>query len=164
MLDGYLDGYQRSMAEFYSSNRALVYPKDRQGNALCRWCMGKVKPPKRTFCSAECVHQYKLRADWGYCKRFVAKRDKYCCQICGIDCRELKKVLHNLPKSAALSEAARLGISQHRLYGKVLYDIDHIVPVVEGGGLTDPSGLRVLCIPCHKVETNRLRERLKKKL
>ena len=161
-LDGYLDGYQRGLLELYRQNPHLEYPKDPSGRPLCRWCMGKVKPPKRTFCSPECVHQYKLRSNWTYCKRFVAKRDKYICQICRVDCRALKKVLQSLPPKARLKEAERLGISQHRLQGKVLYDIDHIVPVVEGGGMTGPEGLRLLCIPCHKRETNKLRKRLKR--
>jgi 5-methylcytosine-specific restriction protein A len=163
LLDDYLDGYQRGILEFYRQNPHMQYPKDSSGKHLCRWCMGSVKPPKRTFCSPECVHEYKLRSDWTYCKRFVAKRDKFICQICRIDCKALKKCLKELPRGTMLKEAARLGISQHRLFGKVLYDIDHIVPVVEGGGMTGPDGLRLLCIPCHLVETRRLRQRMKKK-
>lgn len=40
------------------------------------------------------------------------------------------------------------------------WDIDHILPVVEGGGSCDPSNLRVLCLKCHKQETSKLRARL----
>ncbi len=161
-LGDHLDGYQRSIADFYRENPAMAYPKDKDGKHICRWCMGKVSPPRRTFCSAECVHEYTLRTNWTYCKRFVAKRDKYICQICRINCKELKKVLSAMPKRTAAAEADRMGISQHRLQGARLYDIDHITPVSEGGGLCGPENLRLLCIPCHLKETNKLRKRLKK--
>lgn len=162
MLDGYLDGYQRGILELYRQNPHLHYPKGEDGKPLCRWCWGKVEAPKRTFCSKECVEGYRLRTDWTYCKKFVAMRDRYICQICKVDCRALKKCLSRMPPSLMLKEGKRLGISQHRLCGKVLYDIDHIVPVVEGGGMTGPEGLRLLCIPCHKTVTKALRQRMKK--
>lgn len=41
-----------------------------------------------------------------------------------------------------------------------LWEADHIVPVVEGGGECGLDGLRTLCLPCHKAETARLRRRL----
>ena len=42
-----------------------------------------------------------------------------------------------------------------------LWDADHIVPVVEGGGECELENLRTLCLRCHRVETLRLRERLR---
>ena len=47
----------------------------------------------------------------------------------------------------------------HRWPGD-LWDADHIVPVIEGGGETGLENLRTLCIPCHKKETAVLRKRL----
>jgi hypothetical protein len=44
-----------------------------------------------------------------------------------------------------------------------LWEADHKVPVVEGGGLCDESGYRLLCIPCHKKATRELRARLSEK-
>lgn len=40
------------------------------------------------------------------------------------------------------------------------WEADHIVPVVEGGGLCGLDGYRTLCIPCHKRVTAELRARL----
>lgn len=40
-----------------------------------------------------------------------------------------------------------------------LWEADHIVPVVEGGGLCDASGYRILCVPCHRHETAALAAR-----
>lgn len=41
-----------------------------------------------------------------------------------------------------------------------LWEADHIVPVVEGGGECGLEGLRTLCRPCHRVVTAELRRRL----
>ena len=51
-----------------------------------------------------------------------------------------------------------------RLNRKSLWDADHIVPVVEGGGECDLSNMRTLCIRCHRQVTVELlrRKRLTK--
>lgn len=43
---------------------------------------------------------------------------------------------------------------------KHLWEMDHIVPVVEGGGSCGLDNLRTLCVPCHKAATKELRGRL----
>jgi 5-methylcytosine-specific restriction endonuclease McrA len=37
--------------------------------------------------------------------------------------------------------------------GRSLWEADHIVPVVEGGGECDLSNLRTLCLRCHRMAT-----------
>mmetsp|Transcript_28592 Transcript_28592/g.42267 ORF Transcript_28592/g.42267 Transcript_28592/m.42267 type:complete len:137 (-) Transcript_28592:1140-1550(-) len=41
------------------------------------------------------------------------------------------------------------------------WQADHILAVAEGGGDAGLDNLRTLCSPCHQVETERLRGRLK---
>lgn len=36
------------------------------------------------------------------------------------------------------------------------WDIDHIVPVVQGGGSVGPEGLQTLCLKCHNSKTAEL--------
>ena len=43
------------------------------------------------------------------------------------------------------------------------WQVDHITPVAEGGGSCGLDNLRTLCTPCHKIETDRLHQRLKVK-
>lgn len=52
------------------------------GRRLCRWCRIEVKPPRLTFCSDSCVHEWKLRSDPRYLRWCVWKRDKGVCQKC----------------------------------------------------------------------------------
>ncbi len=44
---------------------------------------------------------------------------------------------------------------------KSLWDADHIVPVVEGGGQCDLRNIRTLCVRCHREATRALRKRLR---
>ena len=50
----------------------------------CRWCGGKVQPPRRTFCGAPCVHEYRLRSSNRYMRDCVFRRDGGVCGICGV--------------------------------------------------------------------------------
>src|SRR5262249_30993667 len=47
-----------------------------------------------------------------------------------------------------------------RISRSSLWDADHIVPVVEGGGECDLENLRTLCLICHRQQTLALRRRL----
>lgn len=57
----------------------------------------------------------------------------------------------------------KVSISKERDWGtwSHLWEADHIVPVVEGGGGCGLDGYRTLCIRCHKKATRELRARLK---
>lgn len=43
--------------------------------------------------------------------------------------------------------------------GRTLWDADHIIPVIEGGGECDLDNYRTLCVPCHKQVTAELAAR-----
>ena len=79
-------------------------------------------------------------------RRKVLERDKGICALCGTD---------TLAGSPHYQERV-LGRTGH------LWQADHIVPVIEGGGLCGLDGYRTLCVPCHKRVTAELRRRLAK--
>lgn len=143
------------------------------GRALCTWCGQEVPKGRRTWCSQQCVNQYREQADWGFLRRKVQNRDHGICAICGTD------------TAALYRRYVRFKIwiqSRYRLYFKQLeitrkwlakqyipagreisdwWDADHIVPCVEGGR-DSLDNLRTLCIRCHRLETKALRARLRK--
>ena len=41
-----------------------------------------------------------------------------------------------------------------------LWEVDHIVPVVEGGGECGLDNLQTLCLACHKAKTAAMRKRV----
>lgn len=114
---------------------------------MCRWCGKDVPPPKLTFCGPACVHEYLLRADPRYLRQAVFERDRGVCSKCGLDTVKLERQLWELETPSerdALKE--RMGMPPHR---SSFWDADHVVPVVEGGGLCDLSNMTTLCCPCH---------------
>tara|TARA_B110001469_G_C9426240_1_gene216954 strand:+ start:61 stop:522 length:462 start_codon:yes stop_codon:yes gene_type:complete len=137
---------------------AKLLPKDENGFTLCRWCNGPVKPPKRTMCSPECVHEIRIRTCTNYLRECVYKRDKGVCCLCNIDTKETAKKALELNEEDKKTFLLNNNISLKRKIWKKkcgggLWDADHIIPVKSGGGNCGLDNLRTLCIKCHKEVT-----------
>jgi 5-methylcytosine-specific restriction endonuclease McrA len=119
------------------------------------------------MCSPECVHEILIRTSTNYLRTCVYKRDKAICKLCGIDTKDIAKKAIDLVgidretflKEHSISLKRKIWIKKH---GGGLWDADHIVPVVKGGGLCGLDNLRTLCIKCHKNETKSLISKPKK--
>jgi 5-methylcytosine-specific restriction enzyme A len=133
-------------------------PKGPNGRSLCRWCNLEVPPRRFTFCSDWCVNEWKLRSDPGYLREQVFRRDRGICALCGCDTRAAYFELKRSRGAHRLHLLARWRLK--RLSRNSLWDADHIVPVVEGGGECDLENLRTLCLICHRQQTRELRCRL----
>ena len=120
---------------------------------LCRWCGAEVPQGRFTFCGERCVHQWKLRTDPGYLRAEVFARDHGVCAQCGLDTEALRRGKRKLDYAARRQFEREWGLRRH------LWDADHIVPVVEGGGECDFSNMRTLCLKCHRAATAELRKR-----
>jgi 5-methylcytosine-specific restriction protein A len=138
--------------------------KGPNGRSLCRWCDLEVPKGRVTFCSAWCVQEWRLRSDPGYVREQVLARDRGVCASCGVDCllaeRQLKRLRGAARLKAFLDWGLRAGSSLRAGSRKTLWDADHIVPVVEGGGECDLENIRTLCLKCHCAATAELRRRL----
>jgi 5-methylcytosine-specific restriction protein A len=128
------------------------------GRPLCRWCKLEVPPRRFTFCSEWCVHEWRLRTDPGYLREKVLLRDRGVCAICKIDTRAAYAELRRARGTHRLKLLERWGLKS--ISRKTLWDADHIVPVVEGGGECDLDNIRTLCVVCHRGQTLDLRRRL----
>jgi hypothetical protein len=64
--------------------RRGALPLGPSGEPLCRWCKTPVTPPRKTFCSASCVHQHRLRSDPAYARQATFERDCGRCACCGL--------------------------------------------------------------------------------
>lgn len=139
-------------------------PTGALGRPLCRWCQLEILAPRRrTFCSAYCVHQWRLRSDPGYLRDQVFARDRGHCALCDTDTvgayGQLKR-----SRGAVRAELLAMWGLAFVAARRSLWDADHIVPVVEGGGQCDLENLRTLCLPCHREQTAELRRRLRASL
>ena len=132
------------------------------GKNLCRWCGTEVSGRRRTWCSEECVEEFRTNHDWAHIRYLVQKRDNGICNICKTDTIELRKEINKLRhlfKCRSFNFYNAFGISPHRYD---LWDADHIIPRSEGG-VNHPDNIRTLCIWCHKKVTKELAARLAKK-
>jgi 5-methylcytosine-specific restriction protein A len=137
--------------------RLVDIPTGPGGRRLCRWCSQEVPPRKRTFCSAECVHAWRLRTSPAYLRDAVLNRDRGICARCTVDTLAAYRMLRRARGQKRIALLHIWGLESLRR--KSLWDADHVVPVVEGGGECDLSNLRTLCIHCHRVMTAELRKR-----
>ncbi len=133
--------------------------KGPNGRSLCRWCSLEVPQGRFTFCSDWCVEEWRLRTDPGYLRERVLERDSGVCAGCGIDCVAAWLHLRRLRGAARLRAWAGWGLRSGSR--KSLWDADHVVPVVEGGGECDLENIRTLCLKCHRTRTAELRKRRK---
>ena len=152
----------------------LPYPKDQNGNPLCRWCKKPVLAPRKSWCSDGCVTEYRERYDATYQRKQVKKRDKGVCGGCGIDCVRLARDVMGLYRAdgelAAKKKLVEAGLRATDLRWKgwrrdrlrPLWQADHMVPVVEGGGGSNLTNLRTLCLECHRKVTHALMARRRK--
>lgn len=145
---------------------------DTQFTGGCRRCGGEIHPPRRTFCSASCVHEHKLRTNGTYLRNCVYRRDNAVCAICEFDTKELAKRLRPMTVQVGrrgrdirpeFAEEYQRICKEHSLStkrktwgtarGGGLWDADHIVRVADGGGCAGMENIRTLCCSCHKAVT-----------
>ena len=145
------------------SNKLLKGKKGPNGYRLCRFCKKEVSPPRRTFCSDVCVHEWKIRSDAKYMRQFVYQRDLGLCAICREDTRYQKIKVEDLEKryrvygdkTPYFDYLKKLNITEFESK-KSIWHADHILPVSMGGGETGLDNIRTLCVKCHKAETKKL--------
>lgn len=137
------------------------------GYRLCRWCNKEVFPPRKTFCSDECVHQWRLRSSVKYLRQNVYMRDCGICAQCGIDTRQLRirledkrrELLHangsTWETNSSWAQFLRECKLTRKEAWKSLWQADHINPVAQGGGLCGIDGIQTLCLVCHKAKSKR---------
>jgi hypothetical protein len=134
-------------------------PTGPNGRNLCRWCNLEVPKGRFTFCSDFCVNEWRLRSDPSYLRERTFERDHGVCSLCGVDAHAAFNEIRRKRGTARLKLLQHWGLKT--LNRRSLWDADHIVPVVEGGGACDLSNIRTLCLLCHRKATAGLRARLK---
>ncbi|CAN5469008.1 hypothetical protein BH23ACI1_BH23ACI1_02500 [soil metagenome] len=118
------------------------------GEPICRWCRGAVARPRRTFCSGDCVHEWKVRSSPWYVRQQVKKRDKGTCRRCGFNVVKAHREWTR-SKPPASDRPARKAWRT----AKPRWEADHIVPVADGGGECGLDNYRLLCRACHVAVT-----------
>jgi hypothetical protein len=112
------------------------------------------------------LHEQRIRTSPAYARAQVYARDLGRCADCGTDTDALWKDLLDLSfrdldgYTHLYRELRERGFPPHRLDALNLWDMNHKVPVCEGGGSCGLENLETLCLPCHARETAALMARL----
>lgn len=153
-----------------------AYPKKKlpDGKPACRRCAGPLPKGRRTFCSDLCVSDALIRCQPATARQWVHMRDKGVCAACGLDTEALFKAYKAAQWEARASSAflhAESTMQSRRELLSVIdsrmtalgfrtdqsaWEMEHILPVVEGGSHCGLSGLETLCRPCHLESTKAL--------
>jgi hypothetical protein len=137
---------------------------------LCRVCGGDVPPPKRTVCSEACRDHLQLACFPSVQRSHVERRDKGVCAECGCPTRTVERIADHARRSLGRWKERHRGradilesMGWPPATGNGISEMDHIVPVSEGGGVTRDmtpdqilGNLRTLCLICHRAETTEL--------
>jgi len=144
-----------------STHRLLNLKSLPRQKGRCRNCGGSLPKRARTSCSRECTEIIKLLTLSGYARWAVKQRDRGVCAICGCDTEKVKRILRHAGNSWSFRFETQASLGFGR--SSHLWEMDHILPVVYGGGAKPAksadeilNNLRTLCIPCHRQETARL--------
>lgn len=129
--------------------------KGPHGHRLCRWCRAEVFPPRMTYCSEDCVTEWKLRSDVAFLRSQLFQRDKGVCKGCGLDTLRLRREMYDLSMRERVRVGEGHGVDAYRAEKLMLWEADHVVAVKDGGGLTGLGNFQTLCIRCHRAKTMR---------
>lgn len=150
--------------------------KGPNGRGFCKWCETEVPKGRRSWCSEACIHESRSVTDLNYQRMLVEKRDKGICALCHVDTQEVSDLASRFHEEATellgidLRDGHRFAwwfrarrkhfLAAMGFTREHVWEMDHIVPVSEGGGGCGLDNLRTLCIPCHDEETAKLKGRL----
>jgi 5-methylcytosine-specific restriction endonuclease McrA len=163
---------KRVMQEYtYFDERRRRKRDGRPDWKICMWCGEPVTGRRQNWCSDACVDEWRIRREPAFARKRVAERDRGVCAICGLDTDEMYQALMEMGLRRTDRKAweafftrvlgAGPGGRNEILVGDTppyrriggYWDMDHIVPVVKGGGGCGLDNLRTLCIHCHRNET-----------
>lgn len=148
---------RRRHSSIHQNDKQIGHLRGPNGHRLCRFCKKEVQPPRKTFCSEECIHEWRIRSNTSYMREHVYKRDRGICVGCGADTRyqriRIEDVTHecggNLKDPRFIALLKELNLTQHES-SKSLFQVDHIKAVSDGGGECGLGNLRTMCVKCHK--------------
>ena len=146
------------------------------GRPQCRRCLAEVGKGRSTFCSDTCVEAFKIATgNSGWVRPAVMARDQGVCAACRRDTARDRRLallaarmIHRRsekddPHRHYMYDPYRADDTYWAIMGRwgyrprqSLWEADHIIPVVEGGGGCGLEGYRTLCRACHVRVTREL--------
>jgi 5-methylcytosine-specific restriction enzyme A len=188
----------------WSERKAYIHPEN--GKPSCRWCKGRVDPPRQSWCgNPACLDAWFFRTRNDHFRATIFDRDHGICAVCGLDAHALDVARITgqlyyaerieverdpregwrkwtprvevvvvkgveLPRPSEYWRALHARALSWRAANRVPLDqpawqVDHSVPVADGGDWFCMNNLASMCVPCHRLKTkeeNRRRAALRR--
>jgi len=121
----------------------------------CRWCGETIvylegrregEVDRRRRWHPACVDEYNL-SDPREARTWLRRRQRGVCQDCGLDTYAVRRKVRAKKRGRAAT-LRELGF----LPRQSLWQLDHIVPLIDGG-THERANLQTLCVPCHRKKT-----------
>jgi 5-methylcytosine-specific restriction endonuclease McrA len=121
----------------------------------CRWCSEVIlyestsktgQVDRRRRWHPQCVDAYN-ESDPSEARKRIRRRDRGRCKACSLDTYALRREMRKIGRGRA-REIRKRGFKP----GKSFWELDHITPLIDGGGHGDEN-LQTLCTPCHTEKT-----------
>lgn len=128
------------------------------GKPACRRCAGPLPKGRRTWCSDVCIADALIRCTPAVARRWVYARDQGVCAQCGLDTDALWKAYQaarwEYPSDRESTRVRMVALGFRT--DQEPWEMEHRLPVIEGGGHCGLSNLETLCRPCHLQRTKAL--------
>jgi 5-methylcytosine-specific restriction protein A len=128
------------------------------GQGLCVWCGGKLEGRRRSWCSDECVTEYRVANFAGDAVRAVRARDHGVCAGCGLDTKTVIKWrqsgeyhFYGQPPDGPVTPVEWHFTEWHADHIVPLWSVDRSAPDAFRYWTLD--NLQTLCAPCHKAKS-----------
>lgn len=111
-----------------------IYKNTYEGDSkLCLNCNKPIvgRRADAKYCSDECSWNFYVKNNWRLLRIKIMRRDRFACQMCG-DKRSKVKINNRIRRN---------------------FNVDHKIPIFQGGKEFDESNLWTLCIACHSAKT-----------
>lgn len=120
-----------------NTKRSLALDRIKGEKGLCKWCMEKVDNTRKKYCSKNCKDSawaFFYPQKYGY--KYLSERQGGRCAHCNY-CFEdrLKKVVY--------------GSHGEKYERDDMGDVDHIIPIHQGGEILGIENHQLLCRECH---------------
>lgn len=178
----YAGGAKERAAANAKAGTATALDNSVLAGTACAWCADELPDAafapnvESTYCSQECAEKGRLGRGGMFASTRVRAQvfglEGGVCRKCGIDAHALFVRMSALEPPERLNalinakwQLPRTGPALDRLLQQPkegdFWQADHIQAVAEGGGSCGLDNLQTLCTPCHRVETEKLRSRLR---